>query len=162
MATQAVPGADPRNLDDLSVGCWAEDKDRTSLIHVIGHEGGSVVFQLYDLHEDPSLYYQDAMMEDEFKDFFSVPPVGSSDVPWTWHDKTTFPWDRVMKRFSGKAPQYADVQDHLSVAQKIAQKLGLRGKRLAKEEVTPQVEQRRNRGMAIIERIAESVGKMVE
>lgn len=47
MATQAVPGADPKNLDDLSIGCWAEDEQGTSLLLVKGHEGGRVIFDLY-------------------------------------------------------------------------------------------------------------------
>jgi hypothetical protein len=161
MATQAVPGADPRNLDDLSVGCWAEAKDG-SLLHVIGHEGGSVVFQLYDLDEDPPFYYQDAMLEADFKQEFSVPPIGTSRVPWTWHDKTDFPWDRVMKRFSGKAPQYADVEDHLSIAAKIGRKLGMRGRRMAKEDLAARSGEGRDRGMRIIERLADAIGKVLE
>ena len=162
MSTQDVPGANPRNADRLDIGCWAENKDDDSLIHVIGHEAGSVVFQLYDLNEDPVLYYQDAMIEQEFKDFFSAPPTGSSDVVWTWHDKKSFPWDRVMKRMSMKAPQYADVQDQLSVAQKVARKLGLKSKKLAEQDVTPKMDQQRERGLQIIERLATAIGKIVE
>jgi len=160
MSTHDVPGANPRNADNLDVGCWAEDEDQTSLINIIGHEAGSVVYQLYDLSEDPVMYYQDAMLEQEFKDFFSAPPTGDSDIEWTWHDKTTFPWDRVMKRFSGKVPQYADVEDHLSMAQRVAQKLGLRAKKMSEQEVTPHVEQQRSRGMAVIEKIAEALGSL--
>ena len=113
MSTQSVPGADPKNLDKLDVGCWAEDKKGTSLLHVIGHE----VFQIYDLNERPPLFYQDAMLEAEFKSYFSTPPVGKSKTKWKRHDKTTFPWDRVMKRLSGKVPVHADVQDHMSVGE---------------------------------------------
>jgi hypothetical protein len=162
MATTAVPGADPRNLDDLSVGCWAEDAKGTSLIHVIGHEGGSVIFQLYDLEQDPPLFYQDAMLEKEFKGFFSVPPIGTSEVRWTWHDKTTFDWNRVMKRLSMKTPNYADVEDQLTITQKIAQTLGMRGRRLAQEDVTARSGERRDRVVGIMERIADAIEKVVE
>jgi len=162
MSTTAVPGADPKNLDQLDQGCWAEDAGQTSLVHVIGHEHGSVVFQLYDLSETPIIFYQDAMLAKDFKDFFSVPPFGTSDVTWTWHDKTNFPFDRVMKRFSSKTSHHADVQDQLSIVQKIAQKLHMTGSRLAKEELTAQVEQQRSRGEAIIEVIGEALGKIKE
>ncbi len=163
MSTQDVPGANPRNADKLDVGCWAEDDDRTSLVHVIGHEGGSVVFQLYDLNEKPILHYQDAMLEPDFKQFFSAPPTGDSDVTWTWHDKATFPWDRVMKHVSGKAPIHSDVNDQLSIAQRIATKLGLRAKKLSEQDVTPQVaDERTAKGMAVMERLATAIGKFVE
>lgn len=162
MSTQSVPGADPKNLDKLDVGCWAEDKKGTSLLHVIGHEGGSVVFQIYDLNERPPLFYQDAMLEDEFKSYFSTPPVGKSKTKWKWHDKKSFPWDQVMKRLSGKVPVHADVQDHMSVAKKIAKKLGLRGRKLAEADVTPKTQDARDRGMAIISRLAEALGRIAE
>jgi hypothetical protein len=162
MATDAVPGADPKNLDTLSVGCWAEDAKQTSLVLVVGHEGGSVVFDLYDLDQQPPLFYRDAMIEEEFKRFFSVPPTGKSDIRWTWHDKTNFPWDRVMKRLSTKAPQHADVEEQLTVAQRVAQKLGLRGRKLAEEDITARSTDRRTRGMAVLEKIADVLGAVVE
>jgi hypothetical protein len=161
MSTQDVPGANPRNLDELSEGCWGEAEDG-SLIHVVGHEGGSVVYDIYDLAEDPPVFYRDAMIEDEFKESYSVPPTGTSDVPWTWHDKTTFPWDRVMKRVSSKQSNFAEVREQLSIAQRIAQKLGIKSRKLVEEEVTPQVEVRRRRGRAIIDRVAEAIGEIVE
>lgn len=160
MSTNAVPGANPKNRDYLERGAWAEDKDQTSLVHVIGREDGSIVFQIYDLSEDPIIFYQNALIESEFKTFFSVPPVGTSDVTWTWHDKTDFPFDRVMKRFSSKASYHADVKDQLSVAQRIAAALHIKGKRLTKEDVSAQVEREHNRGMAIIDVVTEALGKI--
>jgi len=160
MSTNAVPGANPVNKEYLDRGAWAEDKDQTSLVHVIGKEAGSIVFQIYDLSEDPIIFYQDAMIESEFKNFFSVPPVGTSDVVWTWHDKTDFPFDRVMKRFSSKASHHADVKDQLSVAQRIAAKLHIKGKRLTEEDVSAQTEQERGRGLAIIDAIGDALSKI--
>lgn len=160
MATNSVPGADAKNLDKLDIGCWAEDDQKTSLIFVAGRETGRVVYQMYDLVD--GYFYNDAMLEADFKSRFSVPPVGNSPHRWTWHDKTPFPWDRVMSRFQRPVPQFSDVEDQLSTAQKVAQALGLRGRKLTEEDVTPQVEQRRRRGYAIMDRIAEVVGRIMD
>ena len=160
MSTNDVPGANPVNKDYLDRGAWAEDKDQTSLVHVIGKEAGSVVFQIYDLTEDPIIFYQNAMIESEFKDFFSVPPVGTSDVEWTWHDKTDFPFDKVMKRFSSKTSHHADVQDQMSVAQRIAAKLKIKGKRLTEDDVSAHTDQERGRGLAIIDAIGDALSKI--
>lgn len=164
MATKAVPGADKKNFDQLAVGCWAEDDEAQdvqtsggSLLFVAGFENGQVVYQMYDL--DNGMFYSDAMVERDFKDFFSVPPIGKSKVKWTWHDKTAFPWDRVMKRFQRPVPQHADVLDHLSSAERVARDLNLRGRTLREDDVSHQVEDDRTRGMAIISSIAESLGR---
>lgn len=157
MATNDVPGANPANLDLLSVGCWGEDRDGTSLIHVVGRENGSVVFQMYDLTN--GMFYQDAMIEAEFKRTFSVPPVGNSIVPWTWHDKTSFPWNRVMKRFQRPAPQHADVLDQMSAAERVARHLNLRSRELREEDVADPGAEPRRRGYAIMDRLAEAIGR---
>jgi hypothetical protein len=158
MATQDVPGANPRNADKLDVGCWAEADGGRSLIHVIGHEAGSVVFQIYDLDQDPVLFYQDAMRKKEFKKFFSSPPTGKSDIAWTWHDKTSFPWDQVMKRLSGKAPVHADVGDQLSMATRVAERLKLKGRKLDPRDVSPMVDEERVVG-TVMKRIGEALRK---
>ncbi len=160
MSTNDVPGANPVNKDYLDRGAWAEDKDQTSLVHVIGKEAGSVVFQLYDLDENPIIFYQNAMIESEFKDFFSVPPVGTSEVEWTWHDKTDFPFDRVMKRFSSKASYHADVQEQMSAAKRINAKLKMKAQRLTEADVSAQMDQERGRGLAIIDAIGNALSKI--
>ena len=162
MSTPSVPGADLQNADKLEVGSWAEDDGGKSLVFVKGREFGRVVFEIYDLGTTPVMFYQDAMLESEFKTEFSFPPVGKSKVRWTWHDKTAFPWDRVMKRFSTPVPVHADVDEQLSAAQQVAADLKLRGRALEEEEVTPHVEQRRRRGYAIMDRLMESLGRIVE
>lgn len=159
MATTDVPGAKAANLDELAVGCWAEDEQKTSLLHVIGTENGQVVFQMYDLTD--GMYYQDAMLEDDFEQEFSFPPTGKSPVRWTWHDKTTFPWDRVMSRFKRPVPQPADVQDTLSAAQKIAKALHLRGRKLTEADVGAQGGTRRSI-QDVLERIATSLEKLAQ
>ena len=150
MATADVPGANPANADVLAAGCWAEHSDG-SLMYVKGTEGGQVVYELYDLAQDPPVYYQDAMREQAFKDAFSYPPNGKSADKWTWHDKTPFPWHRVMKTFDKPRPVHADVHDTLSAAARVAQSLRLRAQKLQPEEVThlsPQEVPKGGRGIA--------------
>lgn len=160
MATNDVPGANPKNMDKLNIGCWAEDKDNTSLILIVGLEADQVVFDMYDVTN--KMFYRDTMLEKDFKSIFSVPPVGKSDVKWVWHDKTAFPWDRVMARFTRPVPQHADVLDQLTAAERVARKLNLRGRELAEEEVTPRVEQRQERGRGIIKRLADALNAFAE
>lgn len=161
MSTQDVPGANPVNKDMLSAGCWAEHEDG-SLLFVKGNEQSQVVYELYDLAQDPPLYYQDAMREEAFKDSFSYPPVGQSPEKWTWHDKTPFPWDRVMRTFDKPRPVHADVHDTLSAAARVAQSLRLRAQKLSDDAVEQNVEQVRTKGRAIMERIERAFAAFVE
>lgn len=161
MATQDVPGANPANADELRVGNWAEHEDG-SMLYVQGTENGQVVFQLYDLAQDPPVYYQDAMREEAFKKAFSHPPIGTSSDKWTWHDKTPMPWHRVMKTFDKPAPMHADVHDTLSAAARVAQSLRLRSQRLAASEVEHLSEKQTPKGRGIIDRIQRALDAFVE
>src|SRR5574341_1282159 len=136
MATDDVPGANPDNADRLAAGCWAEHDDG-SMLYVKGTENDQVVYELYDVAEEPPVYYQDAMLEPAFKDAFSFPPVGKSKEKWTWHDKTPFTWNRVMKTFDKPRPMHADVHDQLSAAARVARSLRLRAQKLKPESVEP-------------------------
>lgn len=136
MSTDDVPGANPANKDILAAGCWAEHDDG-SLLYVKGTENEQVVYELFDVAQDPPVYYPDAMTEKAFKASFSYPPVGKSAEKWTWHDKTPFPWSRVMKTFDKPRPSYADVHEQLSAAARVAQSLRLRAQRLTPEGVEP-------------------------
>lgn len=161
MATEDVPGANPKNADVLHSGCWAEHPDG-SLLFVKGTEQQQVVYELYDLSQDPPVYYQDAMREDAFKPAFSYPPTGTSSEKWTWHDKTAFPWSRVMKTFDKPRPMHADVHDTLSAAARVAQSLRLRAQRLAPEEIGHMAEQTvPNGGRSIVERIQKAIGVLL-
>lgn len=142
MATKDVPGANKANNDELKVGAWAEHKDG-SLLFVKGLEGDTVVFELYELQATPPFYYQDAMPKPEFEKYFSRPPVGISTISWTWHDKKTFPWDRVMKRLNRPTPVHVDVEDQLSAARKVADSLNIRGRKLSEREVGHRAESER-------------------
>src|SRR5437868_2055043 len=98
MATTDVPGANPANGDQLKMGCWAEHSDG-SLIFVESTEGGRVVYSIFDMSKMPIIEYRDAMPEDTFKKTFSRRDGNLliRTINWTWHDKTPFPWDRVIK-----------------------------------------------------------------
>src|SRR6056297_2054635 len=122
MATNDVPGHNPANKDVLAMGAWAEHEDG-SLILVKGVEAGKVVYELYDLAGDRPVFYQDAMLETGFKQQFSWAPGEDKKDCWTWHDKTLFPWDRVMQTFERPVPVDADVNETLSTAQRVAESL---------------------------------------
>lgn len=156
MSTNDVPGANPAHKDQLATGCWAEHDDG-SLLFVKGTEGGQIVYELYDVAQTPPVYYQDAMREDAFKKSFSAPPVGASKEDWTWHDKTPFPWARVMKTFDKPVPTPADVHDTLSAAARVAESLRLRAQKVSQEAVGAQAEQVVTKGRAIVDRIARGI-----
>lgn len=160
MATQDVPGANPANRDELRTGAWAEHEDG-SLLFVKGTEG-QVVYELYDLAQVPPVYYQDAMREAAFKTTFSFPPVGKSKEKWTWHDKTAFPWDRVMKTFDKPRPVNADVHDTLSAAARVAESLRLRAKEVLAADVEPNTEKTEPKGKGIISRIQRALNAFLE
>jgi hypothetical protein len=161
VSTQDVPGFNPANKDVLASGCWAEHSDG-SLLFVKGTENGQVVYELYDLAQDEPVYYQDAMRDDAFKKAFTYPPVGTSPEKWTWHDKTPFPWARVMKTFDKPRPVHADVHDTLSAAARVAESLRLRAQKLNTSDVQPNVEQAVQKGRAIMDRIARAFAALVE
>lgn len=124
MSTSDVPGANPSNSDDLHMGCWGEHEDG-SLIFVKSTEGDRVIYEMYDLNQTPVLFFQDAMIESGFKSKFSWDPKNpnKSFGKWTWHDKSAFPWDRIIKN-ARPGLTYASAADQLSAAQKVAQAMG--------------------------------------
>ena len=158
MSTNDVPGASASNSDVLSAGCWAEHDDG-SLIYVKGTEKDMVVYEIYDLAVDIPMYYQDAMLSDAFKRQFSFPPVGQSSIAWTWHDKTPFPWDRVMKTFDKPRPSHADVFDQLSAAARVAESLRLRAKKFTAADVSSKTVQV---GKSIMDRFSRAVGAFMD
>src|SRR5947209_8109714 len=96
MSTYDVPGATPANGDELAMGCWAEHSDG-SLLLVESTEGSRVVYSLFDLSKQPPIEYRDAMAEVSFKKSFTWNKAKKKGEKWLWHDKTAFPWDRVIK-----------------------------------------------------------------
>lgn len=123
MSTCDVPGFNKHNNDELSMGCWAEHEDG-SLIFVQSTEGGRVIYMVFDTSVDPIVEYRDAMPMKGFKETFSW--RNKTDIKWTWHDKTPFPWDRVIKSGSRDGVHYASADDQLTAAAKVAKSLKLR------------------------------------
>lgn len=156
MSTNDVPGAKKQNNDVLATGCWAEHKDG-SMIFVDGVEAGTVVYSLFDRDQDDPVEYRDAMDEKGFKDQFSW-KKGDKDK-WTWHDKTPFPWDKIMKTFpAGVKPVSAEAE--MSAAKRIARSLKIRaGKVRDHHDEEPSWQKPAIEMMNAITRAIKSVGK---
>ncbi len=128
MSTNDVPGARPENHDELGMGCWAEHDDG-SLVLVESTEAGRVVYSIFDMSKEPPIEYRDAMAEATFKRTFSYDQKAGG-IKWTWHDKTPFPWDRVIKAGASDGPRMPSAKDTLTAAERVAQSLKLRGAEL--------------------------------
>mgnify|MGYP001146765092 CR=1 FL=1 len=125
MSSNDVPGANPSNGDTLGVGCWAEHDDG-SLIFVESTEGGRVIYSMFDVSTDPITEYRDAMPEAGFKKAFSVGGT-SSDLVWTWHDKSAFPWDRIISLGGRDGIRHSHADDLLTAAARVAKSREVRG-----------------------------------
>ncbi len=126
MSTNDVPGAKASNGDTLALGSWAEHDDG-SLIFVESTEGGRVIYSVFDMSKDPVVEYRDAESEAQFKKSFSWDPSKPKTEKWTWHDKTPFPWDRIIKAGVSDGPRFASARDQLTAAERLAQRLKLAG-----------------------------------
>lgn len=125
MSTHDVPGAKATNKDQLAMGCWAEHEDG-SLIFVESVEGGTVVYVIFDVAQTPPVEYRDAVAEKSFKEMFSW--KGGKDIKWTWHDKTPFPWTRVIDAGGRGGPGFASADHLMSAAEQVAHSRRMRGK----------------------------------
>lgn len=155
MATTDVPGANAANGDALAMGCWAEHADK-SLIFVESTEAGRVVYSLFDVSRDPALEFRDAMPEAGFKKAFSWP--NAAGEKWTWHDKTPFPWDRVMKDFPA-GTRVASAGALSTAAQRIADRMGLRSREVEPDEISHLRDEVRSAG-SIIDRLQRALGRL--
>ena len=159
MATHDVPGANPANRDLLHDRCWAEHTDG-SLVLVEGVEGDKVIYQMFDTKN--RFRFMDATPTDAFKKLFSVPHTGVSKVEWTWHDKTTFPWDRVMSVFQRPIPEPMDAEQQLTAAQQVAERLKLHAERLTEDMVRARTDEPARKGAAVLDKIADALTSVVE
>lgn len=157
MSTNDVPGFDSTNNDELAMGCWAEHEDG-SLIFVQSTEGGRVIYMMFDTISDPITEYRDSMPEDGFKDLFSY--KNSNDIKWTWHDKTPFPWDRVIKSGARDGVHHASADDTLRAAQKVARSLRLKGYDFIKEKYDHMKEQEAPLRNRIIDKVQGAIDKL--
>lgn len=124
MSTNDVPGFNNKNNDELHMGCWAEHDDG-SLIFVESTENGRIIYSIFDMSKSPIIEYRDAMTEKEFKSQFSWK---GNNIKWTWHDKTPFPWSKIIKQGAKDGMKYASAHDQLTAAEQVAKSIELRGK----------------------------------
>jgi hypothetical protein len=140
MSTNDVPGAIPAHKDKLAMGCWAEHEDG-SLIFVESTEADSVVYSIFDVAAVPIVEYRDAMPIKGFQRRFSWSGKDATttklpaDVKWTWHDKTAFPWERVMEHFP-PGSRNASATATMSAAERVARSLDLRAEPLRERALT--------------------------
>ena len=180
MSTNDVPGARAVNQDELSMGCWAEHEDG-SLIFVEGVEGGDVVYSMFDMSKEPAVEYRDVMTQDDFERQFTWD--GKVDQPkpkafirgkgkpkkdkktktvdvvtsirWTWHDKTPFPWDRVIGDMA--AARHPTARDLLTAAERVAESRDLHGSRLDPERFEAVAKSMGPRGKRLLDAIQEAI-----
>lgn len=155
MSTNDVPGAKDYNNDALAMGAWAEHADG-SLMLVESTEANRVIYSVFDMARDPPIEYRDAMPEASFKTTYSW-EAGSTkkklNEKWTWHDKTPFPWDRIIKHFKdGPKSAAADHTTtaaerimasrdrHATAAQRVADELHLKGEELDRSNFEDRME----------------------
>lgn len=139
MSTNDVPGSNPSNHDQLGCGSWAEHEDG-SLIFVQSTEGGRIVYMMFDTMSDTIIEYRDAMPERAFKQAFSWKPTDQKSIKWVWHDKTPFPWDRIIKDGAKDGLHFASADDQLSAAEKVARSLNLRSRKFNAENYAHMVD----------------------
>ncbi len=170
MSTNDVPGYNPKNADVLAMGCWGESPDG-SLMFVEGVENGRVIYSMFDAAFTPVVEYRDAMPEKEFKTVFSwnsdrAPVKGkpSDKVPatiqWTWHDKTPFPWDRVIKKGAKDGARFASASDHLSDAQRVADSLALRGQKFSETQAAHMAPKTYGKVSGVFARLADRLNNL--
>jgi hypothetical protein len=140
MATHDVPGSNPDNHDKLHAGCWAEHEDG-SLIKVDSTEDNRVIFEMFDMGVDPIMSYRETMPLFNFEREFSFNKnPGKTKEKWLWHDKTVFPWDKVIKKGFKDGPRVASAQEHRSAAARVAESLKLKGQQVEQENLRHRAE----------------------
>jgi len=136
MSTNDVPGAKSYNNDELAIGCWAEHNDG-SLILVESSEGGRVIYSVFDISKAPPVEFRDSMPEQGFKDHFTWDPDNKNDdqIKWVWHDKSPFPWDRIIKEGIPDGVRHACAHDLITSANRVAESRSLHGKEVDTKEL---------------------------
>lgn len=176
MSTNDVPGSNPVNRDELAMGCWAEHSDG-SLILVESTEANRVIYSIFDMAKDPAIEYRDAMPATSFNVTFSWAAAGKrpSNEKWTWHDKTPFPWDRIIKHGvkDGTKPAAAEhvlnaaqrimesrERHHTTAAERVAEELRLQGQDLDRDNFGHRMDQLMNRVEGIFGKLARAVSRL--
>jgi hypothetical protein len=163
MSTQDVPGFDDlksdAKQDELHIGVWGEHSDN-SLILVEGVEQGRVVFSIFDMSPTPPMEYRDSLPEKQFKSQFSFNSKSSIiKQGWVWHDKTQFPWNKIMDNFPD-GTRYPSADVAVNEAQRIAKIKSLRGAIVKKENYTHMMDQIGKKGRMIVDKIQRAVNEL--
>lgn len=167
MSTNDVPGFNASNGDTLKMGCWAESTraNDESLIFVQSVENGRVIFSIFDLTKKPVLEYRDAMPEPDFKSFFSWQAgVTKPGGEWTWHDKTRFPWEKVIKGGAQDGLKYASAEDQISAAEEVKQHLKMRAEKVDLDKAkarSERIEPGRHSAEAILAKIGRALDSAI-
>jgi len=162
MSTNDVPGAKASNNDELAMGCWAEHDDG-SLIFVESTEGGRVIYSVFDITKTPPVEFRDSMPQEGFEAHFSWDPKGKKDqIKWTWHDKTPFPWNRVIKEGVPDGVRHACAHDLLTSAERVAKSRDLIGHKVDEKDIETRIPKTMigKIGSALIEGIQCAVNKL--
>jgi len=160
MATSDVPGAKSVHNDVLAMGCWAEHEDG-SLILVESTENGRIIFSVFDVATDPITEYRDSMPDSGFKQNFSWDPKKKDSLHWTWHDKTPFPWSRVIKDGAKDGLRHVHADDLLNAAQKVARSRKMRSQDFDPESIDHMQDIQRNKpARSIITRIQNAIDQL--
>jgi hypothetical protein len=172
MSTNDVPGYRDENNDELRHGCWAEHEDG-SLIFVESTEANRVIYSVFDMSREPPMEYRDAMPEASFKTTFSW--KGGDDEKWTWHDKTPFPWDRIIEIGVEDGPRYPSAhhiataaeriqrnreRHRATAAERVAKRLRLHGEEMDRDAHTHRQDRQESAMMGILTKIHAAVEKM--
>jgi hypothetical protein len=159
MSTNDVPGAKLQNNDELAMGCWAEHEDG-SLIFVESTEGGRCIYSIFDM-TTPVIEFRDSMAVGAFKKMFSWDPKNPKSEKWTWHDKTPFPWDRIIRAGHKDGSRHASAEDLLSAAERVRRSREIhRGREVDVEEVASRIDQIGEKAEGIIKRLQRAISNL--
>lgn len=158
MSTADVPGHNPVNHDKLAMGAWAEHNDG-SMILVESVEGGRVIYSIFDMDKSPVVEYRDAMAEGAFKKSFSWEP--SKKDKWCWHDKSLFPWDRIIKTGGKDGVKHASAEDQLNAAERVRRSREIhRGSPVDPEAARTRVDTVGRKAKSILRRLQEAISQL--
>ena len=159
MSTNDVPGANPKNNDELAMGCWAEHEDG-SLIIVESTEDKRVIYSIFDMSKESITEYRDAMPIISFEKTFSW-NAKTSKEKWTWHDKTPFPWNRIIKKGFSDGSKLPSADHIISAAERVAESLRLRGEEVD-HDIRHRCDDTRTRVNTILDKIGSALDRFLK
>lgn len=160
MGTHDVPSHKSAAADELMMGCWSEHKDG-SLILVESTEGGRVVYSIFDMEKSPIVEYRDAMAEGAFKVAFSWDPKDPNSQKWLWHNRTLFPWDRIIKAGGKDGVKHASADEQLNAAERVRRSREIhRGEPVDTEAAKRKVDTLAGKAKSILKRLQEAISNL--